>query len=46
MIAGSGGRERRGKGGGGVEERCKQHYKVMILGFTLVQKAVKFFFVF
>ena len=26
----------RGEGGGGVEERCKQDYKVMILGFTLV----------
>ena len=23
-------------GGGGVEERCKQDYEVMILGFTLV----------
>ena len=35
MIAGSGGREGPEAGEGG-EERCKQHYKVMILGFTLV----------
>ena len=27
----------KGRGeGGGVEERCKQDYEVMILGFTLV----------
>ena len=35
MIAGIGGREGPGAGEGG-EERCKQHYKHMILGFTSV----------
>ena len=32
--------------GEGDEERCRQHYKHMILGYISVQKPVKFFFVF